>query len=161
MRRALISLLVLLAVAALASAEERKSWNKVRYIGGTIPIKAGKYDWNTTITITSKPDAVTVSIAPASVFAHPHAVAVRLEPSEISAVVTGPGAWQRVADIPGSQLPSKPPTLFGLLLDRAFLAILFQDADRKPAAILLESMQSWQIARVLEALTGKPQEYAK
>ncbi|MGB9457869.1 MAG: hypothetical protein WCB12_17605 [Bryobacteraceae bacterium] len=148
------------AIGALCSAAERKSWNKVQYIGGTLPIKTSPYDWNTTVTITSNPDSVVLTIAPSSVFGHQQTV--RIKPSQITAVVSGPGAWQRVADVSGSHLPSKRPTLFGLLLDYAFIGILYQNDDGKPAAILLNSVYaSSQIGRVLEALTGKPLVYAK
>ena len=159
MRRALRYFLVIAAMGSLCFAAERKSWNKVRYVGGTNPIKASPYDWNTTVTITSNPDTVVLVIAPASVFGHQQTL--RLKPSQITSVVSGPGAWQRVADVSGAQLPSKPPTLFGLLLDHAFMAILYQSDDGKPAAILLDSYVAGQIGRVLEALIGKPLEYAK
>jgi hypothetical protein len=160
MRRALRYLLVLAAAGAICSAAERRSWNKVQYIGGTLPIKASPYDWNTTVTITSHPDGVVVVVAPASVLGHQQIV--RLKPSQITSVVCGPGAWQRVADVSGAQLPSKRPTLFGLLLDFAFVGILYRSDDGKPAAILLSSpYASGQIALVIEVLTGKPTEYAK
>jgi hypothetical protein len=153
-------LLVVAAIGALCSAGERKSWNKVRYVGGTLPIKASPYDWNTTVTVTSNPDTVVVVIAPSSVFGHQQTL--RLKPSQITSVVSGAGAWERVAEVAGAQLPSKPPTLFGLLLDPyAFMAILYQGDDGKPGAILLDSYVLYQIGRVLEAMTGKPLEYAK
>src|ERR1022692_603151 len=82
MRRGFRYLLVLAAIGALCSAAERKSWNKVQYIGGTLPIKASPYDWTTTVTITSNPDSVVVVIAPASVFGHQQTV--RLKPSQRS-----------------------------------------------------------------------------
>ena len=125
----------------------------------TIPIKASPYDWNTTLTVTSKPDSITLVIAPASVFAHQQTV--RLEPSRITTIVAGPGAWQRVAEVSGAQLPANPPTLFGLLQNHGFLGILYQDDNGKPAAILLDSTVTYQIGRILEALIGKPLEYAK
>lgn len=159
MRRALRYLLLIAAIGSLCSATERKSWNKVRYVGGTIPIKASPYDWNTTLTITSNPDTLELVIAPASVFGHRQTV--RLKPSQITSLILGPGAWQRIAEVSGAQLPPKPPTLFGLLLDHAFMGIIYQGEDGKPAAILLDSYAVGQIARVLEAMTGRPTEFAK
>jgi hypothetical protein len=159
MRKALGCLLVMAAMGSLCPAEERKSWKQVRYVGGTIQIKVSPYDWNTTLTITSNPDSVVLVIAPSSVFGHQQTV--RIQPSQITAVVSGPGAWQRVADVSGAQLPPKPPTLFGLLLDHVFLGILYQGNDGKRAAVLLDSNATAQIGRILEALTGKPQVYAK
>jgi len=160
MPKALRYLLVLAAIAALCSAAERRAWNKVQYIGGTLPIKTSPYDWNTTVTIGSNPDTITLVIAPASVFGHQQNV--RLKPSQITAVVCSPRAWQRVADVSGSQLPSKRPTLFGMLLDYSLVAILYQTDDGKPAAILLNApFDSSGIGRILEAVTGKPTEYSK
>jgi len=160
MRRALRYLLLTAAIGSLCSAAERKSWSKVQYVGGTIPIKTSPYDWNTTVTVTSNLDSVVLVIAPASVFGHQQTV--RLKPSQITSVVCGPGAWQRVAEVGGAQLPSKRPTLFGLLLDYAFVGIFYQSDNGKPAAILLNSpYASGQIGRILEAMTGKPTEYAK
>ncbi|MFZ0937290.1 MAG: hypothetical protein WB579_08170 [Bryobacteraceae bacterium] len=148
------------AIGLLTSAAERRSWNKVQYIGGTLPIKTSPYDWNTTVTITSNPDRVVLTIAPSSVFGHQ--LTERVKPSQITAVVSGPGAWQRVADVSGAHLPSKRPTLFGMLLDYAFVGIIYRRDDDKPAAVLLNSVTaSAQICRILEALTGKPTEYAK
>jgi hypothetical protein len=160
MPRAFGYLLAIAAIGALCSAAERRSWNKVQYIGGTIPIKTSPYDWNTTVTITSNPDSVVLVIAPASLSGHRQTV--RLKPSQIAAVVSGPGAWQRVADVRGAQLPSKRPTLFGLLLEYPLAGILFQSDDGKPAAVLLNApSDSSGILRALEIVTGKPTEYAK
>jgi hypothetical protein len=86
---------------------------------------------------------------------------VRLKPSQITAVICGSRAWQRVADVAGSQLPSKRPTLFGLLLDYSLVGILYQSDDGKPAAILLNALDSSSIGRILEAVTGRPTEYGK
>ena len=160
MQRALRYLVVAAAIAALSRGEERKSWSKVRYVGGTIAIKASPYDWNTVLTITSQPDSVVLSIAPSSVLGRQQTV--RLKPEQITSVVSGPGVWQRVADVPGAELPSKPPPkLFGLLLKPPSLGILYKDDDGKPAAVLLDSPFTAQISRLLEAVTGKPLEYVK
>src|SRR5579863_10136347 len=159
MRLALRFLIAIATIGALCSAAERKSWNKIRYVGGTIPIKASPYDWNTTLTVTSNPDSISLVIAPSSVFGRQQTV--HLKPSQITSVVTGPGAWQRVAGVAGAQLPAKPHTLFGLIVDHAFLGILYRGDDGKPGAILIDSLMPDQIARVLEALTGKSRVYEK
>lgn len=159
MRRALECILLIAALGALCSAQERKSWNKIRYVGGTARIKVSPYDWNTILTVTSNPDSVTLVIAPATVFARQQTV--RIKPSQITSVVTGPGTWDRVAAVDGVELPPRPQTLFGLLVDHAFLGVLYRSDDGKPAAVLLDSKSTQAIARVLEALTGKPSEFAK
>jgi hypothetical protein len=159
MPKACRHLALLAAIATLASAADRKSWNQIRYIGGTVPIKASPYDWNTTLALSANPDAIVVTIAPASVFSG-HQQTLRLKPSAISAVI-GPGAWQRVADVQGAQLPPKPRTLFGLLRNGPLLAILYQGDDGKPGAILLESPFTSQIADLLERVMGKPVEFTR
>jgi hypothetical protein len=159
MRRALQVVFVLAAIGAICSAAERKSWNRVRYVGGTIAIRASPYDWNTTVTVTANPGTITLVIAPASVFGHGQTV--RFQASQIAAVLSGPGAWQRVAEVAGAEMPSKPPTLFGMLQRHAFLGILYRGDDGKPAAVLLDTFLSFQISRYIEALTGKPTEYVK
>jgi hypothetical protein len=66
--------------------------------------------------------------------------------------------------VSGSHLPSKRPTLFGLLVDHTFLGIFYRGDDGKAAAILLEAeanKRTNQLERVLEALTGKPAESAR
>ena len=143
--------------------------NKVRYIGGTPSIKGGSYDWDATVTIGTNPDTLELVVAPSSAFGHQQKV--KLKASQITSVVNGPGAWQRVDAVPGSQLPPKPHGIFGLLnrtypLVRrpyAYLAILYQDDDGKPAAILLNCYPYVNIllGQSIAALTGKPLVYAK
>jgi hypothetical protein len=171
MRKALTYVLVIAAAGGLSSAPERKSWNKIRYIGGTLAIKSSSYDWDTTISISSKPDTVELVVAPSSAFGRQQMVS--LKPAQITSVVNGPGAWQRVADVPGAQLPPKPHGLFGLLnrspviigKPDAFLAILYQGDDGKLAAILLGCQAGTHtdvsLGRSLAALSGKPLVYAK
>ena len=154
--------------AGLALAAERNSWNKITYIGGTPAIKANSYDWDTTVAIRS--NTVELQVAPSSAFGHPQALT--LKASQITALVTGPGAWQEAADTPGAELPSKPHGLFGLLNRRYMLmmslynllAIFYQGEDGKPAAILLACASSpprASLGNALAALSGKQLVYAK
>jgi len=159
MRRALTYLVVAAALCTQGIAAEHKTWNRIRYVGGTIPVKASPYDWNTTLTVTANPDMIILSIAPSSVFAHKQTV--RIQPSQVSSLLNGSGAWERVAGVSGAQLPAKPPTLFGLLLDHSFFGILYQTDDGKNGAILLDSFMGGQILLVLRAMTGKTIEYLK
>jgi hypothetical protein len=153
-------LAMLVAIGALAPAAERRSWNHVRYIGGTVSIKASPYDWNTTVTLTTNPETIVLAISPGSVFGG-HQQTLRIKGPALTAVVCGPGAWQRVADVPGAQLPAKPHTLFGLLERDLFLGILYQGDDGKPCAVLLDSYLSVLIAKAIETVTGKTVEYVK
>jgi hypothetical protein len=160
MPKAVRYLAVLIAMGAVCAAAERRSWNQVRYVGGTVSIKASPYDWNTTVAVTEKPPMLTITIAPASVFSGRQQT-LRLAPSRITRAVWGPGAWQRVADVPGVQLPPKPRTLFGLLRRSDYLGILYQGDDGKPRALLFETYFAYAIADALEAMTGKPAEFVK
>jgi hypothetical protein len=124
----------------------------IRYIGGTVPVKAGHYDWNTTLTVTG--DAIVVEIAPATVFTAKKTV--RIKPSQVLSLSSGEAAWPHVAAVDGAQLPAKHPTLFGLLLDYEFLGLVYETDDGKRAAMLLDSRFSTVILRVLARVTGKP-----
>ncbi len=170
MRKALACFLLAAATGGLTSAADRKSWNRIRYVGGTPAIKGSSYDWDTTVTIRSNPDRVDIVVAPDSALGHQQTLS--LKPSQITSQVNGPGAWQRVADVPGAQLPPKPHGLFGLLnhgpflgkVD-AFLAIFFETDDSKPAAILLDCQPGGRtdisLGESLATLSGKPLVYAK
>jgi hypothetical protein len=150
---------IVVLVAALCSSAlsaDRKSWNKIRYLGGTFPVKSKPYDWNTTLTVTSQPPSITVAIAPASVFAGGHTV--HIAASQVMSLTAGRAAWRRVAEVDGVELPkapAKPRALFGLLQDNGALGIVYQTDDGKRAAMLLETNLAWQILPVLKALTGK------
>ena len=171
MRKALAYVLLAAAVGSFTSAAERKSWNKVRYLGGTASIRGGSYDWDTTVAITSNPDAVEVAVAASSAFAHPQTL--RLRPSQITSLIYGSGAWQRAAAVPGTHLPAKPHGLFGVLnrgypiIGRpyGFLAILYDGDDGKPAAILLDcdvpTRTQLALGKALAARAGKALIYAK
>ena len=171
MRRALAYFLVAAAMGGISPAAERKSWNRIQYVGGTPPMKADSYDWDTTVTIRSNPDAMELSVAPSSVFGHPQTF--RLKASQITGVVYGPGAWQQAADVPGVQLPAKPHGLFGLLNRRymlisklyTFVAILYDGDNGKPAAILLAcesgARQDLRFSQAIAGLNGKQPVYAK
>jgi hypothetical protein len=160
MPRRLRHLVLLVAIAAVCPAAERRSWNQVRYVGGTVAIKASPYDWNTKMTVTEKPAELVVTIAPASVF-DGRQQTLRLTAAAITSVVNGPGAWQRVADVSGVQLPPKPRSLFGLLKRTDYLGIVYKGDDGKPGALLFETYYAFAIADVLEAITGKPAEFVK
>jgi hypothetical protein len=153
MRRLLTCVLVALAVCGAAAGQERKSWSKIRYVGGTLPIKSSPYDFNTTVTVTTKPDTITLVIAPPKAFAGLRTI--RIQPSQIVSLSYGPGAWRRVSEVSGSLLPSKSPALFGLLEDHGFLGIVYQTEDGKRASVLLDSYFSMRILFALRELSGK------
>ncbi|MBZ5618154.1 MAG: hypothetical protein LAQ69_05365 [Acidobacteriia bacterium] len=153
MRRAITWFVVVTALCTPSSSAERRSWNRIRYAGGTIPVKTSPYDWNTTLTVSVNPNMIVLEIAPVSVFQTKQIV--RMKPSQVTSLSAGPAAWRRVGEVSGAQLPAKSPALFGLLKDFGFLGIVYQTDDGKSAAILLDSYFSWQMLRVLKAVTGK------
>jgi hypothetical protein len=154
MRRALTYLIVIAALCVAAAGAERKSWSKIRYVGGTVPVKTSRYDWNTTLTISLNPDSIELAIAPAKAFATLRTV--HIKPSQISSLSYGPAAWRRVAEVAGTQLPSKTPSLFGFMEHPGYLGIVYREDDGKRGAILLDTPYfSWNILSVLKQLTGK------
>jgi hypothetical protein len=157
MRRTFTHLIVIAALCIPAAGAERKSWSKVRYVGGTIPVKTSRYDWNTTVTISLNPDSVELAIAPAKAFATRQTV--HFKPSQIISLSSGPAAWRRVAEIDGAQLPSKTPSLFGFMEHPGYLGIVYRMDDGKRAAILLDTYTGWTILSVLGELTGKEIEH--
>ena len=156
MRRTLTYILVGTVLGAPCAAAERRSWNKIHYIGGTIPIKTSPYDWDTKLTITPNPDVIVVVIAPAKLFAPEQTV--RVKTSQVVSLSSGTAAWQRIAAVSGAQLPAKPHSLFGLWPDAGFLGIVYDAGNGKTGGILLDSFYTWQILPALGKLTGKPPE---
>ena len=155
MRRALTYFLVAAACCADLSAEQ-KSWNKIRYAGGTVAIKTSPYDWNTTLSVSANPESVTIAIAPARMFSPKQTV--KFKPSQITSLSAGSAAWHRVAEVPGAQLPSKTPTLFGLLEHHGYFGIVYETDDGKRGAVLLDSYFAFTILEILAGLSGKPVE---
>ena len=153
MRQALTYVLVAALSCTAIAAAERKSWSRIRYVGGTVPVKTSPYDWNTTLTVSANPDMIVVVIAPAVGFSP--RLTLRIKPAQVVSLSAGTAAWKKVGETTGAQLPSKPPPLFGLLQDNGFLGLAWRTDDGKPAAVLLDSYFSARILQVLKAITGK------
>jgi hypothetical protein len=154
-RRTLASILVL-AVGCLQSlGDDSNSWNKVRYIGGTIQAKVDPYDWNTVLTVT--PDAI--------VFVFAHRQTLRINPARVISLSYGQEAHRRVGEMVAlSVMMVSPLALFGLLHKSKdhFIGIQFQGGDGKAAGLLLEADKNnyRAILSALTAITGKPVEDA-
>src|SRR5580658_7477312 len=117
--------------SALLSAQT-SSWKKISYIGGTIPGAPNPYDWNTTLTVTSR--AITLVIA--------HGKPVTVEPSRVIALSYGEEAHRRVAAMVAlSVMTFNPAALFGILHSSKehFIGIEFRAEDGKPASVLLQA----------------------
>jgi hypothetical protein len=153
MRRALPYLLVGMTLCAPSPAAERRSWTKIRYIGGTVSIKTSPYDYNTKLTVSANPDGIVITIAPGKLFTAEQTL--RIKPSQVVSLSSGPAAWRHVADVPGAQLPPRQPSLFGFMQDRALAAIVFDTDSGKREAVLLETLYWYEFMPALARLTGK------
>ena len=150
-----ITAVVILAVCwAQCAFSQPNSWNKIRYVGGTIEAKVNPYDWNTTLTI--RPDAIVL------VFAHRQTLSIR--PTQVISLSYGQEAHRRVVEMVALSVMVNPLALFGLFHKSKdhFIGIQYQGDNGKPAGLLLEADKS-NYQAVLEALktaTGKPVEDA-
>jgi hypothetical protein len=146
------------ALAAPAIAADRVSWNKIRYIGGTVDIKTTPYDWNTKLTLSANPDLITITVAPARLFQSQQMIRIKSE--QVLQLFEGPGSWRRVAEVNGAKLPAKSPVLFGVMREPHFyMGIIYETDDHKKAAILLESYFCAEVTIALKNMTGKEVEF--
>jgi hypothetical protein len=158
MRRAVsIPLIVMLALLS-GAASERRSWNKVRFVGGPSNVKPEQFDWNTIVTIVEQPALLSIDVAPATVFAE--GLSLRLKPEAIVSISAGAAAWRSVAATPSCVVKAKPPALFGVLQKARYVGIVFESSPGKRSAVLLESRMAPEILEGLKQLTGKPIEEA-
>jgi hypothetical protein len=81
---------------------------------------------------------------------------VRIKPSQVVSLSAGEAARRRVAEVDGAQIPVKPPSLFGLLQTDDFFGLVYEADGGKRAAMLLDSLFSGTILRLLSKVTGKP-----
>ncbi|MBZ5499937.1 MAG: hypothetical protein LAP85_26365 [Acidobacteriia bacterium] len=130
------------------------SWNKIRYMGGTIQAKVNPYDYNTTLTVS--PDSIVLAFSPRPT--------VRIKPAQVTSISYGQEAQRRVAAVVALSTPGNPPALFGLLRTKDhFLGIVYQTNDGKSGAVLLEAHRNFylDILEALKIVTGKPIEISK
>jgi hypothetical protein len=156
MRFVLTSLLLAAALSTPAAAASRASWNRIRYAGGTIPIKASPYDWNTTLSAAQ--DLIEVTIAPATLFSPQQTV--HMKPAQVKSLSSGQAAWRRVGEVSGAQLPASQfpaprPSLFGLRARHSYVGIVYEGDDGRPAALLLDTEFSKPLLQFLKKITGK------
>lgn len=151
MRRTVACIILLVLSGTLVEGTDRSVWNKLRYAGGTVPVKVNPYDYNTTLKVTS--DEITLS------FAHSKTV-IHIKPDQVTNLSYGQEAHRRVADVVALSVLMSPLALFGLLhvSKDHFIGIVYHTEDGKPAAVLLEADKSnyWVILQVLKGVTGKP-----
>ena len=152
-RRIIATLLAVSSAQCLMAGDS--SWNKIRFIGGTIQAKGvDPYDWNTTLTVRS--DAIVVEIG--------HRQTVRVLPAQVTTISYGQEAHRRVGEMVALSAIVTPIALFGLLHKGKdhFIGIEYRGDDGKTASVLLEADKN-NYRAVLEALktvTGRPIENA-
>lgn len=126
------------------------SWNKVRYSGGSVEAKVNPFDFNTTVTVGAGVIALRVNSREA----------LRLKPSQVTALSYGREAKRRVGDFVALGLVVTPLALFGLLhkSTQHFVGIEYKLDDGKPGAVLLEVDKGSYRAmlKALKGATGKP-----
>ncbi|HEY1338791.1 MAG TPA: hypothetical protein VGF59_14845 [Bryobacteraceae bacterium] len=158
MRGAIKYIVVAAALPAALAAAERRSWDRIRYAGGTVALTTSRYDWNATLTVTANPNSITLTIAPEKLFASKQTI--RIDPAKVLSLSEGEEAWRRVAAVQGAQLPQRKQTLFGFLDPHRWAGIVYETSDGKQGAVLLDSMQRWLFLRALSVLTGKEIEHS-
>ena len=154
MRQALKNAAMVLALCAPCGTAPHLSWNKIAYVGGTVAAQPSKYDWNITLAITYKPDLITLTFAPSTVFGSQQVL--HIKPSQVISLSAGEAAWRHIGEVDGAKLPAKQPTLFGLLQrNGGYFGLVYQTEDGKRAAMLFESIYAFPILQALQNLTGK------
>jgi hypothetical protein len=152
-RRIFAILLAILSVQCLLAGDN--SWNKIRFIGGTIPAKGyDPYDWNTTLVV--RADGILMTIG--------HRQTLRIPPAQISTISYGQEAHRRVGEMVALSAIVTPVALFGLLHKGKdhYIGIEYHGDDGKTASVLLEADKN-NYRAVLDALktvTGRPVENA-
>jgi hypothetical protein len=153
-RRSITAVVILTVCWAQCVFSQPNSWNKIRYIGGTIEAKVNPYDWNTTLTVGS--DAIVL------VFAHRQALSIHS--SQVISLSYGQEAHRRVAEMVALSVMVNPLALFGLFHKSKdhFIGIQYQGGDGKPAGLLLEADKSnyQAVLDALKTVSGKPVEDA-
>lgn len=151
--RRIVLLSFAIAIFALWAGAMGSSWNKIRYMGGTVQAKVNPYNYNTTLTVS--PDSIVLVIGSRQT--------VRLKPSQVRTLSYGQEAQRRVAAVVSLSNPN-PPALFGMLRAKDhYIGIVYQTDDGQIAAVLLEAHKLYylDILAALKMVTGKPVEIEK
>jgi hypothetical protein len=155
LRRTITTGIVAASLSSAGWCAPRNSWSHIYYAGGTLSVKSTPYDWNTVLTVAR--DAIVVSISGPSVFSS--SKTLRIKPSQVVSISSGAAALHLVAEVPGAQVPSKPPSLFGIMtasMDYPYLGVVYETADGKREALLLETPFPGPMLSALKDVTGKP-----
>lgn len=154
MRQWLVWIAVLITCYTQDVLAAENSWNKIRYMGGTIHANVNPYDWNTVLTVSD--DAIVLVLG--------HRQTIRIQPFQVTALSYGQEAHRRVAEMVALSVLASPLALFGIMHKSKdhFVGIEYHGTDGKPASVLVEAHKD-NYRAVLDALkraTGKPVENA-
>lgn len=125
-------------------------WNKIRYEGGTIPVKVNRFDWNTKLTASK--NQIELMFAGRTV--------VNIAASDITALSYGQRAYRRIADMASLSVLLTPIALFGILHKSRdhVIGIEFKTAKGEAGAVLLNVHKASyrEVLLTLKVMTGKP-----
>jgi hypothetical protein len=151
-RRPIAIVAALALLGAPSAAAPAKSWNKIRYQGGTIEVKVNPFDWNTTLGV--KGDRLELVFAGRK--------RVEIPAADVTAISYGQKAYRRVADLALLSVMATPVVLFGLLHKSKdhIVAVEFRTAAGEKGAVLLtvHKDQYRGLLADLKSVTGKPVE---
>ena len=153
-RRGITALVVLFFTLTHSAIASDRSWNKIRYQGGTIDVKVNPFDWNTALRIS----ATQIEL----VFAGRKKVTI--EARNVLALTYGEAAYRRIVDALAPGGASQPLPLFGIVhMGKDHLVgIEFRGPDNLHGAVLLmvHKDSDRELLRALSELTDKPVEGA-
>jgi hypothetical protein len=136
------------ALAVCNYGQTGGSYNRLRYLGGTIDARTSRFDWNTQLTHSE--DMIEIRIEGKT--------KIQFKPEQITDVVHGPTAEDRVRQMASKSSTTTPIPLFGLLrrsLGWSAFAIFYRDNGGKSQALLFESdYGAWSIVSSLRHIAG-------
>ncbi len=133
-----------------SAAATDRSWNRIRYQGGTVDVKLNPFDWNTTLRISGPQIELNFS----------GRKKITIEGRSVTVLSRGDIAYRRIIDLISRNGSSRPVPLFGILqTDRDHLIGLeFNSADGSHSAVLLMIQRDSynEVLGALSEVTGQP-----
>jgi hypothetical protein len=127
-----------------------RSWNKIRYQGGTVDVKVNPFDWNTTLRISGPQIELNFS----------GRRKITIEGRSVTVLSRGDIAYRRIIDLISGNGSSRPVPLFGLLQsDRDHLiGVEFKSSNGSHSAVLLLIQRDSykEVLGALSEVTGQP-----
>ncbi len=127
-----------------------RSWNKIRYQGGTVQVKVNPFDWNTTLKLNG--DVIELNFAGRKT--------ITIASHDVIAVTEGEAAYRRISGLVALKGNPRPVPLFGVLHSDQdhLIGLEFRNADGvQGVVLLLIRKDDWnEVLQTLSALSGKP-----